>query len=109
MGNKGSASVQENYRKTTRVVQPCDEDERGAHSEKNARGRDTREKKKRAAKPKMERGLLESCDTGKAESRQHNKQGSMEEENKQSYRGPQMTEQARVKEDIDINSWKVEH
>ena len=26
-----------NYRKPTRVVRPCDEDERGAHSEKNAR------------------------------------------------------------------------
>ena len=28
---------QENYRKTTEVVRPCDEDERGLHSEKNAR------------------------------------------------------------------------
>ena len=41
--------------KTTEVVRPCEEHERGAHSEKNARCRHTREKKKRAAKPKMER------------------------------------------------------
>ena len=47
--------IQENYRKNTQVVQSYDEDERGAHSEKNARCRHTREKKKRAAKPKMER------------------------------------------------------
>ena len=30
--------VQENYRKTTEVVRPCEENEKGAHSEKNARG-----------------------------------------------------------------------
>ena len=41
--------VQENYRKTTEVVRPCDEDERGAHSEKNARCGHTGEKKKRKA------------------------------------------------------------
>ena len=46
---------QENYRKTTEVVRPCEENERGAHSEKNARCGHTREKKKRAAKPKMDR------------------------------------------------------
>ena len=40
---------------TTEVVRPCEENERGAHSEKNARCRHTREKKKRVAKPKMER------------------------------------------------------
>ena len=44
-------------RKTTEVVRPCEENERGTHSEKNARCRHTREKKKRAAKPKMERCL----------------------------------------------------
>ena len=43
---------QENYRKTTEVVRPCEENERGAHSEKNARGRPG-EKKKREAKPKV--------------------------------------------------------
>ena len=47
------ASVKENYRKTTEVVRPCEENERGAHSEKNARCRHTREKKKRTTKPKM--------------------------------------------------------
>ena len=59
MGNKGSASIQENYRKKTHVVLPRGEDERGAHSEENARCRHTREKKKRPAKPRVERGLLE--------------------------------------------------
>ena len=57
----GSASlechtyVQQNYRKMTEVVWPCEENERGAHSEKNAKCGHTREKKKRAAKPKGER------------------------------------------------------
>ena len=41
--------------KTTEVVGPCEENERGAYSEKNAGCGHTREKKKRAAKPKMER------------------------------------------------------
>ena len=57
----------EHIRGKTRVVQASkkitekrlkwygQENERGAHSEKNARCRHTREKKKRAAKPKMER------------------------------------------------------
>ena len=34
---------------------PCEENERGAHSEKNARCGHTREKKKRVDKAKMER------------------------------------------------------
>ena len=55
--NKSGAIVQENYRKTTEVVRPCEENERGADSEKNAVCGHTREKKKRAAKPKMERCL----------------------------------------------------
>ena len=41
--------------KTTEVVRPCKENERGAHSEKNVRCGHTGEKKERAAKPKMER------------------------------------------------------
>ena len=53
--NKSGASVQENYSKTTEVVRQCDENERGAHSEKNARCGHTREKKKRAAEPKVEK------------------------------------------------------
>ena len=52
--DESGASVQENYRKTTEMVRPCEENERGAHSEKNARCGHTREKKKRVAKPKME-------------------------------------------------------
>ena len=34
--HKSGASVKENYRKTTEVVRPCEENERGAHSQKNA-------------------------------------------------------------------------
>ena len=41
--------VQENYRKTTEVVRPCEENERGAHGEKNVRCGHTGEKKKRKA------------------------------------------------------------
>ena len=44
MDNKSGASVQENYRKTTEVVGPCEKNERRAHSEKNARCGHTREK-----------------------------------------------------------------
>ena len=53
--NKSGASVQENYRKMSEVVRPCEENEKGAHSENNARCRHTMEKKKRAAKPTVER------------------------------------------------------
>ena len=49
-----------------------------AYSEKNARCGHTREKKKRATKPKMD-------DRGGAERGQRNKQGSMEDEDKQLY------------------------
>ena len=55
----------EHIRGTTRMVQaskkitgkcrPCEENESGAHSGKNARCGHTREINKRAAKPKMER------------------------------------------------------
>ena len=41
--------------KTTEVVRPCEENEREAHSERNDKCGHTRERKKRAAKPKMER------------------------------------------------------
>ena len=41
------------------MVRPCEENEGGAHSEKNARCGNTREKKKRAAKPKIERRMQE--------------------------------------------------
>ena len=57
--NKSGASVQENYRKPIEVVRPCEENERGAHGEKNARCGHTREKKKRAANPKMGRCMYE--------------------------------------------------
>ena len=61
------------------MVRPCEENERGAHSEKNARCGNTREKKKRAAQPKMERRMQERHDRGGSERGQDNKQGSMEE------------------------------
>ena len=45
----------EHYRKKTEVVRPCEENERGAHSEKNARYGHTTENKQRAVKPNVER------------------------------------------------------
>ena len=62
--NKSGAIVQENYRKTTEVVRPCEKNERGAHSEKNVRCGHTGEKKKRTAKPTMERYMQERHDRG---------------------------------------------
>ena len=70
--------VQENYRKTTEVVRPCEENEKGAHSDKNVRCGHTREKKKRTAKPTMERCMQDRHDRGGSE-REHDKHGSMEE------------------------------
>ena len=84
--------------KTTEVVRPCEENVRGAHSEKNARCGHTRENKKRAAKPKMERRMQERHDTRGSERGQYNKQGRMEEYHHQLYRRPQMTGQAREEE-----------
>ena len=55
MDNKSGAIVQENYRKTTEVVRPCEENERGAHSEKKVRCGHSGKKKKRMAKPTMAR------------------------------------------------------
>ena len=66
----------ENYRNTPQVVRPCDEDERGARSERNARCGHTRVKKKMVDKPR-ERYL----DKGWNEREQHNKSGIVEEEN----------------------------
>ena len=86
--------------KTTEVVRPCEKNERGAHSEKNARCGNTREKKKKAAKPKMERRMQERHDSDGSESGQYNKQGSMEEYHHQLYRLPQMTGKAREEEDV---------
>ena len=88
---KSGASFQENHRKTTEVVRPCEENERGAHSEKNARCGHTREKKERPAKPKMKRRTQDRHDRGGSERGQANKQGSMEEYHRQLYRRPQMT------------------
>ena len=48
-------SVHENNRTTTEMVRPCEKNERGAHSEKNARWGHTSLKKKREVKPRMER------------------------------------------------------
>ena len=69
---------QKNYRKTTKVVRSFEDNEREAHSERNARWCEhTREKKKGATEPnggKRDR----PNDKGGADSGQHNKQGSME-------------------------------
>ena len=54
---RGTRRVVQASKKITEKRRPCEENERGAHSEKNARCGHTREKKKRAAKPKMERCL----------------------------------------------------
>ena len=81
--------------KTTVVVRPCEENERGAHSEKNARCGHTREKKKRAAKLNMERRMQERHDRGGSGRGQYNKQCCLEEYHHQLYQRPQMTGQAR--------------
>ena len=49
------------------MVRPYEENEREAHSEKNARCGNTREKKKRAAKHKMERRMQERHDRDASE------------------------------------------
>ena len=59
--------MQENYRKTTEVVRPCEENERGAHSEKAVRCAHTGEKKKRTVKPNMEIRMQERYDKGGSE------------------------------------------
>ena len=58
---------------------PCEENERGAHSEKNVRCGNIGEKKKRTAKPTWERSMQERHDKSGFERGQHDKQGSMEE------------------------------
>ena len=72
------------------MLRACEENERGAHSDTNASCGNTREEKKREAKPKMERRMQERHDRGGAE-RGH--QGRMED-NRQLYRRSQMTGQA---------------
>ena len=81
------------------MVRLCEENERGAHSEKNARCGHTVEKKKRTAKPTMERCMQERHDRSGSERGQHDKQGRMEEEANQLYRLLQMTGQAREEEE----------
>ena len=72
----------------------CEENERGARSEKNVRCGHTGEKKTRTAKPTMARCLQERHDRSGSERGQHDKQGRMEEEANQEYRRPQMMRQA---------------
>ena len=78
---RGTRVVQaaKNYRKTTEVVRPCNENERRACSENNVRCEHTEEKKKRTAKPTMEICRQERHDRSGSESGQHDKQGIMEE------------------------------
>ena len=84
------------------MVRPCEENERGAHShsEKNVGCGHTGEKKKRTAKPSMERCMQERHDRSGSERGQHDKQGRMEEEANQLYQRPQMTGQAREEEEV---------
>ena len=68
------------------------------HIVKNARCGNTREKKKRAANPKVKRCVYR----GEDERGQHDTQGSMEEYHHQLYRRPQMMGQAKVKEVVTL-------
>ena len=57
---RGTTRVMKRPRKLQKnniVVRLCEENERGAHCQKNARCGNTREKKTRAAKPNVERCL----------------------------------------------------
>ena len=94
--------MQENNRKITEVVRTWD-DERGAHIEKNARSVVMPGKAEESGK--MRERERERCDRGGSEKGQRKKQGSMEEEDHQLYRRPQMTGQAREEEE-DGNSSK---
>ena len=80
------------------MVRPCEENERGAHSEKNAGCGHTWEKKNKAAKPKMERRMQERHGRGGSERGHENKQGIMEDYDHQLYRRPQMTGEGREEE-----------
>ena len=82
------------------MVRPCEENERGAHSDKNARCGLTMEEKERVTKPKMERCLKERYDRGGTESGQRNKQGSMEKDANQTY----MKGRARYEGEKKINN-----
>ena len=81
------------------MVRPCEDNERGAHSEENVRCGHTGEKKKRTATPTMERYMQERHGRGWSERGQHDKQGRIEEQTNQLYRRPQMTGQAREEEE----------
>ena len=69
------------------------------HQEKNVKCGHTGEKRKRTAKPTMERFMQERHDRSGYERGQHDKQGRMEEEANQLYRRLQMTGQAREEEE----------
>ena len=86
------------------MLRACEENERGAHSDKNASCGNTREEKKREAKPKMERRMQERHDRGGAERGQRNKQGRIEDD-RQLYMRSQMTGQAmdEDKEDVGLS------
>ena len=58
-------------RKTTEVVRSCAENERGAHSERNARCGHTRVKKTSGVRPNMERCVYERYDRTMGEEANH--------------------------------------
>ena len=82
------------------MVRPCEENETGAHSEKNAICGHSRENKKRADKPKTERHMQERHDRGGSERGRDNKQGSIGDYDHQPYRRPQMPGQASEEETL---------
>ena len=67
-----SSKIRQGNTSTTEVVRPCEENERGAHSEKNARCGHTREKKKMTDKRKMEICMYDRYDKGRVERGQRN-------------------------------------
>ena len=78
-GQQGWCKRPRKLQKKTEVVRPYEKNERRAHSEKNVRCEHTREKKKRTAKPTMERYMQDIHNRSGSERGQHDKQGSMEE------------------------------
>ena len=101
--NKSGASVQENYRKTTEVVRQSEENERGAHSEKNARcGHTGGKKNKRVAKPKIERCLY-IREIWQRHGYKRTTQRTGQNGGSQLYRRPQLSGQARDEEGVTKN------
>ena len=97
--NKSGASVQEHYRKTTEVVREKEHIVRRM-LDVDIPGKRRRERPILRWKDACKRDMTEVGLKGDPVERgQRNKQGRMEEEANQLYRGPQMTGQAREEEE----------